>query len=131
MAASTGVTPDIPGILNDVITDLSGVVFSTADIIHYVSRLASAAQKLNVDGPQKLEYVVRAGHIMVDRFLPEADREAAHGLITIGVPATVQAILDVAKGRVEIGPAILATVETIVKSPGASSVARSLLGCCM
>lgn len=122
---------ELPAVIDAAITDLSGVIFSTADVIQYVSRLASAAQKLDVPGAQKLEYVMMAGHILIDRYIPQAERASAHGLIDVVVPAAIKAILDVAKGRVEIGPAIMSTVEAVMKSPGVEAVGQSVLSCCM
>ena len=125
------ITPPLPGILGKAVADLSGAVQSGADLIRHVPALAAAAQAVGGSGPEKLALVQRAAHTAVDLYVPAEDRATAHGLVDGVLPSVVRAILDVSKGRVQIGEAVLTAAVEAVGRPETQAAARGLLAACL
>lgn len=123
---------DLPASLLKVIHDLSGVLIEKgADLIRHVPVLAAAAQTLDLPGKDKLATVMRAGHALVEKYVPSEERAATHALIDTVFPATVNAVLDVSKGRVSIGGALKTTAMTVVQDSQTQAVALGLLQRCL
>lgn len=125
----------LPPALEKAVADLSGAVHSGADLLRHVPALAAAAQGLGVPGREKLGLVQTAAHAAVDRYVPEADRGAAHGLVDGVLPSVVRAVLDVSQGHVKIEAALQAAAVEIVSSPevqaAAVSAAQGLAARCL
>jgi len=126
LIASTVVAKtSLPPALEKAVADLSGSVLSGADLLRHVPALAAAAQSLGVPGREKLGLVQTAAHAAVDRYVPEADRGAAHGLVDGVLPSVVRAVLDVSQGHVKIEAALQAAAVEIVSSPLAQQQAQA------
>ncbi len=102
--------------LKDAVHDLSDIVaeitgdwkeFGISDVIRIVPQLAAHVQKLSVAGPEKYDLVLAAVHLLVDR-MPDAAQSSAHTLVDTILPAVIQNVLDVAKGRVSLQTAAAA-----------------------
>ena len=121
----------LPPALEKAVADLSGAVHSGADLMRHVPALAAAAQSLGVPGREKLGLVQTAAHAAVDRYVPEADKAAAHGLVDGVLPSVVRAVLDVSQGHVKIEAALQAAAVEIVSSPEAQAAALGLAQRCL
>ena len=121
----------LPDVLQRAVHDLSGVVHNNADLVRHVPALAAAAQTLPLSGPEKLGLVKQAAHVVVERYVGEAERPATHVVVEDILPAVVRAVLDVSKGQVKIGDAVLAAATAIASSPQVQEAATGLLAQCL
>ena len=127
----SGVILPLPDNLLRVVSDLSGVVHSGADLLRYVPVLAAAAAAVGGTGPEKLALVQRAAHAIVNLYVPETERASAHVLVDGVLPSVVRAVLDVSKGRVTIGAAATAAVAEIAAAPETQAAAVGLIAACL
>ena len=125
------ITPPLPSILGKAVADLSGAVHSGADLLRYAPALAAAAQAVGGSGPEKQALVLRAAHTAVDLYVPAEDRSTAHGLVDGALPSVIRAVLDVSKGRVQIGQALLTAAVEVVGRPETQAAALGLLAQCL
>ena len=125
------VAAELPAPLLQKIADLSGSIHSGVDLLRHAPTLASVAQTLAETGAARRDLVLRAAHYAVDHCVPEAERAAAHDLVTAALPATLTAVVDVARGRVSIGAAAQAAVVEAVSSPEGQRAAAGLLAQCL
>jgi len=125
------ITPPLPSILGKAVSDLSGVVHSGADLLRHAPALAAAAQAVGGSGPEKQALVLRAAHTAVDLYVPAEDRSTAHGLVDGALPSVIRAVLDVSKGRVQIGQAVLTAAVEVVGRPETQAAALGLLAQCL
>lgn len=121
----------LPAPLLQKVADLSGSIHSGVDLLRHAPTLASVAQTLAETGAARRDLVLRAAHYAVDRCIPEAERAAAHDLVTAALPATLTAVVDVARGRVTIGAAAQAAVVEAISSPEGQRAAAGLLAQCL
>ena len=121
----------LPPVLLQKVVDLSGAVHNGADLLRHAPAVAAAAQNLVLSGLEKRDLVLRAAHLAVDRYIPAEERPAALALVDGALPATLTAILDVAKGRVEIGAALRAAAVEVVSNPEVQRAGLNLLQQCL
>ena len=131
LTLSSAAVADLPAPLLQKVADLSGSIHSGVDLLRHAPTLASVAQTLAETGAARRDLVLRAAHYAVDHCIPEAERAAAHDLVTAALPATLTAVVDVARGRVSIGAAAQAAVVEAVSSPEGQRAAAGLLAQCL
>jgi hypothetical protein len=123
--------PQLPPVLLQKVADLSGVVHNGADLLRHAPALAAAAQSLALSGLEKRDLVLAAARMAVERYVPAEDRPAALALVNGALPATLTAILDVAKGRVEIGAALRTAAVEVVSNPEVQAAGLNFLQQCL
>ena len=131
LTLSSAAVADLPAPLLQKVADLSGSIHSGVDLLRHAPTLAAVAQTLAETGAARRDLVLRAAHYAVDQCIPEAERAAAHDLVTAALPATLAAVVDVARGRVSIGAAAQAAVVEAVSSPEGQRAAAGLLAQCL
>jgi hypothetical protein len=129
--AAAAVEVPLPAPLLQKVADLSGVVHTGADLLRHAPAFAAAVQSLALSGLEKRDLVLRAARLAVERYVPAEERPAALALVDGALPATLTAILDVAKGRVEIGAALRAAAVEVVSNPEVQRAGLNLLQQCL
>jgi hypothetical protein len=114
---------DLSGVIQSVITDLSGSTPGVGELFRFVPVLAAKAQTLNVSNERKRELVVAAGHQLVDRVLVEDLRVDAHRVVDAVFPGALAGVVDLARGRVSFETAAAAAVQ-LVSAPVVVDVAQ-------
>jgi hypothetical protein len=130
-AAAAAALPPLPPVLLQKVADLSGAIHSGADLLRHAPALAAAVQSLALSGLEKKDLVLRAAEMAVERYVPAEERPAALALVRGALPATLTAILDVAKGRVEIGAALRTAAVEVVSNPEVQAAGLNLLQQCL
>lgn len=124
-------SPELPAPLLQKVADLSGSIHHGVDLIRHAPALAAVAQTLAETGAARRDLVLRAAHYAVDCFVPAEERGTAHDLVTAVLPATLTAVVDVARGRVTIGAAVQAAAVEAISSPEGQRAAANLLTQCL
>ena len=130
-AAAAVPVPELPVPLLQKVADLSGSIHHGVDLVRHAPALAAVAQTLAETGAARRDLVLRAAHYAVNRFVPDEERAAAHDLVTAVLPATLSAVVDVARGRVTIGAAVQAAAVEAISSPEGQRAAVGLLTQCL
>lgn len=107
---------DLSGVIQQVITDLSGSNPGVGELFRFVPVLAAKAQTLNVSNERKRDLVLAAGHQLVDRVIVEDMRVDGHRVIDAVFPGALAGVIDLARGRVSFETAAAAAVQ-LVSSP--------------
>ena len=119
---------DLSGVIAEIVADLSGVTVSgVGELVRHIPRLAAHVQALPLAGAEKRDLVLAAGHILVDRCIPEGARATAHGLVDSVFPFAIAAVIDVARGRVNFGNPVEAVRQLAAEGP--ESVQQAVGGC--
>jgi hypothetical protein len=114
--------------LSDLLCELTAECkdIDISDVIRIVPRLSAYVQKLDIAGSEKFALVMAAAHSLVDR-MPDDAQSSAHALVDKILPAAIQNVLDVAKGRVT-WQQVVATQTVVLQNP---EVVESAKNCCL
>ena len=134
VAVPKTLAPELLKVIETIVEDIkkdSSKTFSAPELLRYIPRLAACVQSLkDLNGPQKSELVILAGHELINRLLPENDRAVAHNLVDAVFPSAIVGVVDVAKGRVSFGQA--AQAAAIAAAPAVLQVCqRDCLPLCL
>jgi hypothetical protein len=96
---------------------------SSADIIRCIPHFVAAAQSLTVPGVEKREIVLKALHSVIEALVESGkvskeSKDEIHGIIDLVAPVAIDAILDVARGKV---PFTSSAAPAAPAAPAASS----------
>lgn len=114
---------DLSGVIQQVVTDLSGSNPGVGELFRFVPVLAAKAQTLNVSNERKRELVIAAAHQIVDHVIVEDMRADGHRVIDAVFPGALAGVIDLARGRVSFETAAAAAVQ-LVSSPAVIEVAQ-------
>jgi hypothetical protein len=115
---------DLSGVIQQIITDLSGSNPGVGELFRFAPVLAAKAQTLNVSKERKRELVVAAAHQLVDRVIVEDMRVDGHRVIDAVFPGALAGVIDLARGRVSFETAAAAAVAQAVSAPVVLEVAQ-------
>lgn len=104
---------DLSGVIQQIITDLSGSNPGVGELFRFVPVLAAKAQTLNVSKERKRDLVLAAGHQLVDRVIVEDMRVDGHHVIDAVFPGALAGVVDLARGRVSFETAAAAVVQAV------------------
>lgn len=132
-AASAVTVADLSGVIDGIMTDLSGAsALGVGELVRYIPRLAAHVQTLPIGKAEKRDLVIAAGHLLVDRCAPEAARETVHGLVDSIFPFAIAAVVDVARGRVNFAnPAQAVQQLTAEAAPAVQEAVQQATDCCL
>jgi hypothetical protein len=112
---------------------------SSADILRYVPQFVAAAQSLTVPGTEKRTIVMKALHdfiaVLADAGHIQKDTQAdIDALVDLAAPVAIDAILDVARGKVSFTAVATSTTTSTAtadntKKPGVEEVAVKGVNC--
>ena len=117
---------DLSELINELTRDLSGATI--VDVVRIVPRVAAHVQKFDISGANKRELVMAACHLIVSRSVAEDGRDIANGLVDNIVPAVIDGVIDVAKGRVDFAHVAVQLADSVTAGtvPSAAAVVAAV-----